>query len=303
MRRSVLPILFLVALTAGYARETSACSQCMCGTPFPADVLGGVVPARLTWGLEERYLSKSNALDEGPGTEDEREHRVAAFALWRPLDRVVLVGRVPYAVKQITTRPQGESATVARSRGLGDAELLAMMGVVHGAGRHPLSLGLVAGIAAPTGANDLKDAGGDRLDAHLQAGTGAWSGTGGLNLGRPVAAGVWEASVLGRNNGTNAHGYHYGHALLYNAGFASGAHDGLRLLLQLNGRSAGRDRLEDGITGVNTGGTVVYAAPGARWVSGFGLSLEAALQIPVVQSLYGDQTEHTTARLSLALSR
>ena len=55
----------------------------LCGTPFPSDVLGGVVPTQFTYGLEERYLSKSNALDEGPGEEQEGEHGVAAFALWR----------------------------------------------------------------------------------------------------------------------------------------------------------------------------------------------------------------------------
>jgi len=63
------------------------------------------------------------------------------------------------------------------------------------------------------------------------------------------------------------------------------------------------DRLEDATTGENTGGTVLYATPGVRWVSTLGLSVEAAVQIPVAQALYGTQTEHTTARVSLAMSR
>jgi len=37
-------------------------------------------------------------------------------------------------------------------------------------------------------------------------------------------------------------------------------------------------------------------------VSSFGLVLEAAMQIPVAQALYGVQTEHTTARVSLAMA-
>jgi len=212
---------------------------------------------------KERYLSKSNALDEGPGEEQEGEHRVAAFALWRPMNRLALLGRLPYALKEITTRPQAGPTTTDRAHGLGDAELLAMVGVAQTAGRHPLTLGLVAGAAAPTGPNDLKDANGDRLDAHLQTGTGA----------------------------------------LYNAGFISRARSGMRLVMQLNGRSAAHDRLEDANTGENTGGTVLYATPGVRWVSTLGLSVEAAVQIPVAQALYGTQTEHTTARVSLAMSR
>ena len=63
------------------------------------------------------------------------------------------------------------------------------------------------------------------------------------------------------------------------------------------------DRLEDATTGENTGGAVLYATPGVRWVSTLGLSVEAAVQIPVAQALYGTQTEHTTARVSLAMSR
>jgi hypothetical protein len=271
----------------------------MCGTPFPADVLGGTVPTRFTYGLEDRYLSKSNALDEGPGSEDEREHRVAAFGQWRPLDRLALVGRLPYAVKEITTRPEGEPPSVATTRGLSDAELLAMIGITHGARS---SLGLVAGATAPTGSNDLTDASGERLDAHLQSGTGAWTGTGGLNLSLTAAGGTFEASAIGRTSGENPHGYRYGNVLLFNAGFISRSSSGVRLLLQVNGRSAAKDRLESGTMGENTGGTVVYASPGVRWISGFGLGLEAAVQIPVAQALYGDQTEHTTARLSLSMS-
>jgi hypothetical protein len=275
----------------------------MCGTPFPADALGGVVPAHFTWGLDERYLSKSNALDSGPGEEQEREHRVAAYGLWRPLNRLALVARVPYAIKEITTRPQGDEQTIDRSHGLGDAELLAMVGVVRMNGRLPVTVGVVGGVGAPTGASELKDGSGERLDAHLQTGIGAWTGTGGINMTVATHPGIWEASVLGRASGTNSHGYRYGSVLLYNAGLTSRAWNSTRFLLQLNGRVAAKDRLEDGTPGENTGGSVLYVAPGARWVSTLGLSVEAALQIPVAQSLYGTQTEHTTARLSLAINR
>lgn len=282
--------------------DAVACSQCMCGTPFPAGIMGGVVPTKFTYGLEDRYLSKSNALDEGPGTELEQEHRLSGFALWRPHARLALVGRLPYAMKEITSQPTGEAESVERAHGLGDAELLAMVGVAQTAGERPLALGLVAGFTAPTGANELENATGERLDAHLQPGAGAWSGTGGLNVAISSGVGTWEASTLGRLNGTNVHGYHYGDVLLYNAGFTSLSRHGVRILLQVNGRSAAMDQLEGGIPGENTGGTVIYAAPGARWVTSYGLVLEGAVQIPFAQALYGVQTEHTTARLSVGLA-
>jgi hypothetical protein len=220
----------LLALT----RDAVACSQCMCGTPFPAGVMGGVVPMRFTYGLEERYLSKSNALDEGPGSELEREHRLIGFALWRPHARLAFVGRLPYAMKEITTQPTGEAESVERAHGLSDAELLAMVGVAQTSGERPLALGLVAGVTAPTGANELENANGERLDAHLQPGTGAWTGTGGLNLAISASGGTWEASALGRVNGANVHGYRYGNVALYNAGFTSRSRHGVRMLLQVS---------------------------------------------------------------------
>lgn len=285
------------------AAPAFACSQCMCGAPFPASVLGGLQPAAFTYGLEERYLSKASALDEGPGEEQEREHRVAAYAMWRPAVRLALLARVPYDVKEIASHPVGAQSTLDRAHGLGDAELLALIGLAHTTGARPLVLGGVAGVTAPTGSNELRDGAGTRLDAHLQPGAGAWSGSAGLHAALTARAGVWDASALGRVNGTNAHGYRYGAALLYNAGFTSRAWRGVQALAQMNGRSAARDRLEGGATGVNTGGTVLYASPGVRWSAVTGVAIDAALQIPVAQRMFGDQREHTTARLALSLAR
>ena len=293
----------LLVSGAGFAGRAQACSQCICGTPFPAAVVGGVVPMQFTYGFEERYLSKTSGLDEGPGQEEEREHRVAGFALWRPWNRLALVGRLPYNVKQITQHLPGLGTSDQRSSGVGDAELLALAGVGRTAGRHPMTLGLVLGGTIPTGSNKARDANGERLDIHLQPGTGAWSGTAGLHLATSRSTGTWEASLLGRTNGTSTHGYRYGNVLLYNAGFISSAWRGVRLLAQVNGRSAERDRLEDGTVGENTGGMVTYAAPGLRWQSGTGLMVEGSVQVPMGQRLYGDQTEHATGRVTLSLSR
>jgi len=300
MRVKIAPILVLFALV--HWAEAHACSQCLCGTPFPADALGGVVPMELRYGLEERYLSKSNALEDGPGTELEREHRISAFALWRATNRLALLGRLPYNVKEIQETPAGEATTTETGKGLGDLEVNALIGLSHSAGAHPTVLGLVLGAAVPTGSNDKQDASGERLDAHAQPGSGAWSGTAGANISIGMGAGIVDGSVLGRANGTSDHGYRYGNVLLFNAGYMSESVHGVRFLAHLNGRSARQDRLEDGTMGEHTGGTVVYLSPGARWQTGIGLDLEAAVQIPVVESLYGIQDEHTTGRLALSLS-
>lgn len=307
MNARIVTLLWMAALVttaaAALVGPARACSQCMCGTPFPAGVLGGVVPKQVTYGIEDRYLSKTSGIDDGPGEEDEREHRMSGFAMWRPLDRLALVGRLPWNMKQVTGRAGSAGRATQASRGLGDVELTALAGLYRGAGRHAVNLGLVLGGTAPTGANDARDAAGERLDIHSQPGAGAWSGTVGLDFAMNGARGTWDASVLERTNGSSAHGYRYGNALLYNAGFTSHAWNGVQLLAQLNGRWAARDRLEDGRIGANTGGTVTYVAPGLRWLLGSGLGVEGTLQAPFAHRLFGDQVERTTGRLSLSMSR
>jgi hypothetical protein len=301
---SIVLIAGGIALSAaGLVDRAQACSQCMCGTPFPSGVLGGVVPMQITYGIEERFLSKTSGLDEGPGEEQEREHRVSGFAMWRPLNRLVLLGRLPYNVKQVTDQVGSAGPGAQTSRGVGDAELTVLAGVARGAGRRAMTLGLVLGGTAPTGSNEVQDASGERLDIHLQPGIGAWSGTTGLNLAMSSTRGTWDASVLNRISGTSAHGYGYGRAVLYNAGFTSHGWKRVQLLAQVNGRWAARDRLEDGSIGENTGGLVTYAVPGIRWRIDSGVAIEGAVQVPVSQRLYGDQRERATGRLSLSRSR
>jgi hypothetical protein len=302
MFRSHRLVIALAVLVVIFPAAAQACSQCLCGLPFPADALGGATPQQLRFGLEDRYLSKSNALEDAPGLEIEHEHRVAGFALWRASDRLALLGRLPYNMKEIRAAAVGEAATRQTENGLGDAEAMALVGLMRGEGMHPSTLAAVLGVVAPTGANDRRGADGERLDQHLQPGTGAWSGSAGLNANLVVRAGTIGASLLGRWNANNRFGYHYGNALLYDLGVTSRERHGLSLVAQLNGRTADGDRLEDGSIGEHTGGTVVYASPGVRWNTEVGVTVEAGLQIPVYERLRGVQDEHTTARLACSLT-
>src|SRR4029079_809466 len=170
-------------------------------------------------------------------------------------------------------------------------------------GERPATVAALLGVAMPTGANNVKDDAGDRVEAHLQPGTGAWSGTAGLSLGVDLPGGMFDTNAMGRWNGTNQHGYQYGHAFLANLGYTSPPKNGWQLLGQFNGRWADRDRTEDGDLDPNTGGTVVYFAPALRWVGGNALGVEASAQFPVIESLYGIQDEHTTARIAVSMGR
>src|SRR5262245_46195272 len=101
--RKQLAVFFAAALgLAVCASLASACSQGICGSPLPAAYLWGPEPDRFRFGLEERYHSKSNALEDVPGREEESEHRVSGYAMWRPAEPVLLIARMPYTFREMT---------------------------------------------------------------------------------------------------------------------------------------------------------------------------------------------------------
>jgi hypothetical protein len=305
MARRIALLLGLAAAAALAApRTASTCSQCLCGSPTPPGYLLADPGPGVALGFEDRYLSKSNALGDAPGEERQNEHRLAALVRYRPGARVSLQARLPYLVKTNTAAPADLPRAIERSHGFGDVELVARVDVARFG--NPIyrrfTLGPVAVASLPTGANDVRDAAGERLDAHLQPGTGAWSGQLGLAADAAFQSSAVTASVLGRVNGTNARGYRYGGALLVNAGYARVLGSSWQVTAELNGRAAARDRTESGARDPNSGGTVLYLAPGLRWAGPRGLAAEAAVQVPVAQALYGVQSEHLTARVGLVLA-
>jgi len=290
-----------LACVAGVSGHARACSQCLCGSPAPLqDLLGG---ASGTWsyGFEERYLSKANGLDGVPGEERQYEHRLAGLIAWRPVPRASLQARLPYVIKKNTEAAAGEPEVFTRSHGIGDAEVLGRYDILRFGNLFTRrgTAALTGAVTIPTGSNDRRDDSGERLDAHLQPGTGAWSGSAGLILERAHPTTAMSASLLGRVNGTNAHGYHYGDAVLYNLGLARTLSPVWQGAVEVNGRTAARDRTEDGEHDPNSGGSIVYLAPSVRW-GGLGSAwIDLLVQVPVIQALEGDQTEKTTARVSL----
>ena len=87
--------------------------------------------------------------------------------------------------------------------------------------------------------------------------------------------------------------------MLFNLGVARTLHPDWQAAVELNGRSAGRDRTEEGSRDPNSGGTLLYVAPGLRWAGLRPLALDLTVQVPIAQALNGIQTEKTTGRLSI----
>lgn len=286
------------------AAPAHACSQCLCGSPTPPGYLLGAESGRWSFGLEDRYLSKSNALEDDPGSESQIEHRIAGVAAFRPAERVQLLVRAPYVFKRTTVSVAGEADLIERQDGFGDVEMQGRFDVLRRspAPDHRSAIGIVGALIAPTGANNTRDEDGERLDEHLQPGTGATGALAGLVADLALPGLAFNASVLKRTNGTNSHDYHYGDAVLFNAGLSRTLAPGWQAALELNGRNAEVDE-EDGLEVPNTGGTVIYLAPDVRW-SGFRVvTLDLLVQIPIANALKGDQHERATGRLALLWQR
>ena len=108
------------------------------------------------------------------------------------------------------------------------------------------------------------------------------------------------ASFQYRQTGTNDHDYRYGRITTANLAYERKLGKTIDAVIEANWRHAEQDRIDgDGNRDPNTGGDLVYLTP--RLVIDLGGSLvgRVGVQIPVVKSLYGDQTERANVNVGL----
>jgi hypothetical protein len=157
------------------------------------------------------------------------------------------------------------------------------------------------GVRAPWGESE-RMLGGERAEEHLQPGTGAaslWAGASGA-----VRTGTRDhvyASLMGRWNGTNRHGYRYGDVAFANVAYQHELATYVAGVLELNARDARADR-EAGELAANTGGSVLYVTPRLQWQVTPSLVLRLGVQLPVAQRLRGDQQERANLVTGLTLA-
>jgi hypothetical protein len=250
--------------------------------------------------------------DHGDARERSRGQRVSLFASWTPLDRLTLTLDVPFAFNRITEVEEGTQETSTLS-GFGDVAIASS--VVLWRDRDVLPSTWVEGrlwLKTPTG-RDETEVDGTR-DPHLQPGTGSWDFGGGLAAVHRRSWGSLYASAFYRENTPGALDYTYGDVFLANlaalvpVGHALGrpGFDWLTVGLELNFRYAGYDQ-DDGERDVDSGGSILYAAPSLRIRLPFSVgeqtpSVRAAVQIPLTQDwLHGFQREKEVWSVGLLL--
>jgi hypothetical protein len=293
--------LFLAA-----ARPAAACSMCRCGDPT-FNALGANVYSSGEFHLAvdwDRFNKSQLTMDNGlPATDDEIENRVTLTLSYSIAERLVLVARVPYSFRNLTTTSDDESQVVT-THGLSDPEFYGLLRIWSsefgpGLGRRAW-ISAVAGVKTPWGQNDIRQ-GGERVDEHAQPGTGSTDFFGGLS-------GVYLldessslfASAQYRGTGRNSFGYKYGNLTMANLAYERKLAESLDAVVEVNFRHAGGDQVNtSGERDPNTGGDIVYLTPRLIVNLGKGFVLRAAAQIPVWKNLYGVQTEKVNVNAGL----
>jgi hypothetical protein len=290
------------------ATPASACSMCRCGDPtfnaLGTDVYkDGAFRVALDW---ERFAKQQGILseEEAPalkgatsdlGHESQVENRFTTALSYTFHERVVAVARVPFTSRELTD-PEGR----ATQDGLSDPELYALVRLWSsefspGMGRRAW-ISVLGGVKTAWGQNDVAR-GGERLDEHLQPGTGSTDWFGGLSSVYLVNS---RSSLFGstqyRRTGTNSVGYKYGNIAMANAGYEHKLGKRFDGAVELNFRDAGRDVLDgSGTLDPNTGGSLLYLSPKLIVDLSKGLVGRLAVQIPVADGLNGEQKEKVVA--------
>lgn len=197
---------------------------------------------------------------------------------------------------------EGEVHSLGDASGIGDLSVLAQWRVIQTSG---LEIAALGGVKAPTGKTNEKNDKGETFDAEFQPGSGSWDALVGLAVTRRYQGWSVDASALytivteGTQDTNLGDRFNYGFAVSYRAfGAAPHTHDdgtvethgpAVDLILELNGEWHDK-QTEGGETDANSGGHVLYVAPGVRYANDK-FSAFASVGLPIVNDLNGIQAE------------
>jgi hypothetical protein len=293
----------VAGLSLVFALPSFACSICRCGDPtFNALGKEGVAQTGLRVALDWDQVRKTQG--EPDERDSLREQRYGLLAAYGFSDRFGVFARVPYSERELTEHEDDETEHVSAS-GWADPEIYGQLRLwaspFEGDVGMRASVYLVAGVKTSWGENDVARAG-ERLDEHVQPGTGSddWfagiSGSYQLNPGSALFV-----STQYRHTGRNDAGYRYGRTTLVNVAYERKLAPRWDAVLEANYRYAGRDEIDvNGLVDDDTGGAIVYLTPRVLFDLGSGWVARASAQVPLSQSsLNGAQRESAVFNLGI----
>lgn len=301
-RRVFAAAAFLLTVGLGLPRSAGACSMCRCSDP----VFSALGEGLYTYGGFQIAVDW-NRLDQTQGSEHGEEggehlrskhggdfeeqvrNTLTATISYGWHERLSLVAQVPYSFNELT-----EEDEVQKADGLSDP-LFFVYGRLwaskfeQGLGRRAW-LWAVFSVKTPWGENDVT-VDGERLDEHVQPGTGATNLAGGLSgLYLIDENSSLYASAMYTGTGRNEFGYKYGDNVQANMYYDRKLTDWLDAVLEINYLFAKRDQVDTlGVVDPDTGGNSLYLTPRVAVNIVRGLVARAAAQFPVWEDLNGIQ--------------
>lgn len=294
-------VLWLVA----WPRAAAACSICRCGDPtFNALGSDGYSAKGFRAALDWERFDKDQG-DPAEEVESIVENRFTALLSYGFNDSLAVVARVPFSHRHMDGIEEGVPMESMTTNGLSDPEIYGQLRVWSsqfgaGLGRRS-SISLAGGVKTAWGQNDKRDAEGERLDEHVQPGTGSTDVFGGVSwlylFNKDSALFV---SAQYRHPGASDFGYRYGRTILGNVAYEHKLGARVDGVLELNGRHAKRDTIDaDGTLDGDTGGALLYLTPRLLVSLSQSVVLRAAVQIPIVHDLYGAQKERAVVNAGI----
>jgi hypothetical protein len=286
--RRVCAALCLSILLLGWSQPVSACSMCRCSDPvFSALGQGLYSYGGFQLALDWNRLNQSQGA--GPELEAQVRNTMIATVSYGWQERLTLVAQVPYTFNHLT-----QDGGVETADGLADPAFYAYVRLWSsefsgGLGRRAW-ISAVVGVKTAWGKNDVSEDG-ERLDEHVQPGTGATNLSGGLSgLYLLNEKSSLFASAAYTGTGRNKFGYKYGDNVQANLVYDRKLTDWLDGLVELNFLDAKRDQIDAaGVRDPDTGGQTLYITPRVGIKITRGLVARAAVQIPVWEHLNGIQ--------------
>jgi len=288
LRKRICAAALLAAATFLVPNPAAACSMCRCSDPvFSALGEGLYSYGGFQVALDWNRLNQTEGA--GPDFEAQIRNTLTATIAYGWQDRLTVVAQIPYTFNHLATAEGVETADAVGDPSFFVSVRLWSSPFSQGLGRRAWISALVA-VKTPWGNNDVTE-NGERLDEHVQPGTGATNLTGGLNgLYLLDAESSIYASAAYTGTGLNDFGYKYGNNVQANIVYDRKLTDFLGGLLEVKFLDAKHDQVDAaGAIDPNTGGQSLYLTPRVGVHVVHGLVLRAAAQFPVWKNLNGIQ--------------
>lgn len=301
----VVAVLVAAAIPAS---PVHACSICRCGDPT-FNSLGSDVYSEAQFRIAfdfDRFDKSQLVVEDGhPGTDEEVEYRYTATLSYGFGDRFLLVARLPVSHRDLTTTFADDGDADVRVKhgseevsttGMSDPEFYGLVRLWSsrfgdGIGKRS-TVSAIFGVKTPWGQNNVQRDG-ERVDEHAQPGTGSTDFFGGLSGYYLLdERSTIFGSVQYRGTGRNDFGYKYGDLWTAVLAYERKLSEPLDAVLEFDFRHAKRDQVDfSREVDPNTGGAILYITPRLLYGLSPHVALRAAVQIPIVENLYGVQDE------------